>query len=60
MIWWWISGFFGVIIYVWLLTVFGLGCVQKSRYLWFVLGIFFPILWIIGNSRPETGSAQPT
>ena len=61
MLWWWITGAFGVLIYVGILVIWGLGCVQKSRYVWFVLGFFLTILWIIGATRPETdGSAQPT
>ena len=60
MLWWWISGVFGVLIYLAILVIWGLGCVQKSRWLWFVLGFFLPILWIIGSSRPASSSAQPT
>lgn len=61
MLWWLVPGIVGVFLYVILLMIWGLGCIQKSRYLWFVLGIFLPILWIIGNSRPqEEHAAQAT
>jgi hypothetical protein len=49
---WWISGIFGVVIYIGLFVVFGLGCVQKSKWVWFALGFVFPLLWIIGGRGP--------
>jgi hypothetical protein len=60
MLWWWISGALGVLLYFAIFVIWGLGCVQKSRWLWFGLGFFLPILWIIGASRSETGSPQTT
>ena len=59
MLWWWISGAFGVVVYIGLFTIFGLGCVQKALWIWFILGFFFPLLWIIGAFRPskKTGPA---
>ena len=59
MLWWWVSGVLGVMLYCALLTIFGLGCIQKGRTLWFVLGLFLPILWIIGAFLPSTKDAQP-
>lgn len=50
--WWWIGGGLGVLLYILLLLAFGLGCIQKSRWLLFVLGLFFPLLWIIGALMP--------
>jgi hypothetical protein len=50
--WWWIGGGLGVLVYILLLLAFGLGCIQKSRWLLFVLGLFFPLLWIIGALMP--------
>ena len=50
--WWWISGAFGVLIYIALFTIFGLGCIQKSQWIWFGIGFVFPLLWIIGATRP--------
>jgi hypothetical protein len=60
MLWWWISGGIGALIYVFLFVIFGLGCIQSSRWIWFVLGFFLPILWIIGATRPTPSKAQPT
>ena len=56
MLWWWVSGVLGVMLYVGLLTIFGLGCIQKGRTLWFILGLFLPILWIIGFALPSPSS----
>jgi hypothetical protein len=59
--WWWIGGgIFAAFIWIFFLVVFGLGCVQKSQWLWFVLGFIFPLLWIVGATRPEKRHAQPT
>jgi hypothetical protein len=59
MLWWWISGAFGVLIYIGLFVIFGLGCAQKGRWLLFVLGFFIPLVWIIGAfmSSTKTGPA---
>jgi hypothetical protein len=54
--WWWVGGGLGVLLWFMLLLIFGLGCIQKSRWLWFVLGIFLPLFWIIGFLIP---SRQP-
>lgn len=56
--WWWISGALGVFIWVALFFIFGLGCIQKSQWLWFVLGFVFPILWIVGATRPAPTAPQ--
>ena len=57
---WWVSGFLGVIVYVMVLTIWGLGCVQKGRWIWFGLGFLLPILWIVGYYLPSPSSEQPT
>jgi hypothetical protein len=54
--WWWVGGGLAALLWLMLLLIFGLGCIQKGRWLWFVLGIFLPLFWIIGiliPSRPQ-------
>ena len=56
--WWWIGGGLGVLLYIMLLLAFGLGCIQKSRWLMFVLGLVFPLFWIIGALMPSRAKPQ--
>lgn len=56
--WWWIGGGLGVLLYILLLLALGLGCIQKGRYVMFILGLFFPLFWVIGMILPSRARAQ--
>ena len=49
------------IIYLFLLVYFGVKCFKNSRWVLLVLGVFFPIFWIIGGVLPrrDVESRQP-
>jgi hypothetical protein len=51
--WWYVGGGLAAFLWFMLLLAFGLGCIQKGRWLWFVLGIFLPLFWIIGALIPS-------
>lgn len=57
--WWWIGGGLGVLLYILLLLALGLGCIQRGRYVMFILGLFFPLFWVIGMLLPARGQTQP-
>jgi len=44
---WWGIGI-GAFFYMLLLIIFGLGLAYKGRWLLFIIGFFFPLVWIIG------------
>jgi hypothetical protein len=44
---WWGIGI-GAFLYVLLLIIFGLGLAYKGRWLLFIIGFVFPLVWIIG------------
>jgi hypothetical protein len=44
---WWGIGI-GAFLYVLLLIIFGLGLAYKGRWLLFIIGFLFPLVWIIG------------
>jgi len=56
--WWWIGGGLGVLLYILLLLAFGLGCIQRGRYVLFIFGLVFPLLWIVGMILPSRARAQ--
>jgi len=49
---WWGIGGLGVVLYIVLLVVLGLTCLRKGHWVMFILGIFFPLFWIIGAVIP--------
>jgi len=57
---WWGIGI-GVFLYMMLLLIFGLGLAYKGRWLLFLIGFIFPIVWIVGYAiyarKPATASA---
>jgi hypothetical protein len=49
---------FGVgILYVVLLITLGIMTIRKGHWLMFVIGIFFPLFWLIGALMPPTRAA---
>jgi hypothetical protein len=51
---WWGIGAAGVILYLVLIFALGLTCLRKGHWVMFILGFFFPLLWIIGAIIPPT------
>jgi hypothetical protein len=55
---WWGIGALGMVLYFVLLFVLGLSCLRKGHWVLFILGIFLPILWLIGAvispAKPQT------
>jgi len=49
--WWGIGGGLAVLWLV-LLIVLGVSCLRKGHWVMFILGIFFPLFWIIGAIIP--------
>jgi hypothetical protein len=49
---WWGIGAGAVILYLVLMVVLGLTCLRKGHWVMFILGIFFPLFWIIGAIIP--------
>ncbi len=47
-----------VVIYIALLIVLGITCLRKGHWVMFIIGIFFPLFWIIGAVMPPTESAR--
>jgi hypothetical protein len=46
------------ILYVLLMLVLGLKTVRNGRWVLFVLGFVFPVLWIIGGVLPPKGRSR--
>jgi hypothetical protein len=49
---WYGVGALGIILYLVLLFVLGLTTLRKGHWVMFILGIFFPLFWIIGAIMP--------
>lgn len=49
---WWAVGAIGIIFYFVLLLVLGVSCLRKGHWVMFVVGIFMPLLWVIGAIIP--------
>jgi hypothetical protein len=45
------------ILYIVLLVVLGVTTLRKGHWVMFIVGIFFPLMWIIGAVIPPTGRA---
>ena len=45
------------VLYVTMLVVLGVTTFRKGRMLFFVLGFFFPLFWIVGAVMPPTRAA---
>jgi hypothetical protein len=48
--WWGVGG--GIVLYLVLMIVLGVMCLRKGHWVMFILGIFFPLFWIIGAIIP--------
>ena len=46
------------IIYFVLLVILGVMSLRKGHWIMFIIGIFFPLFWIIGAVMPPTESAR--
>lgn len=52
---WFMFGTFGVILYLILVISLGLATLRNGHVLLFILGFFFPLLWIFGAlMQPRT------
>jgi hypothetical protein len=47
-----------VVLYIALLIVLGITSLRKGHWVMFIIGIFFPLFWIIGAVLPPTESAR--
>ncbi|HEY7206719.1 MAG TPA: hypothetical protein VH416_00650 [Gaiellaceae bacterium] len=52
---WWGIGF-GIFLYVILLFTLGFMTLRKGHWVMFILGIFFPLFWLIGAVIPSTAA----
>jgi hypothetical protein len=56
--WWGIGGGLAVL-WIVLMVTLGITTLRKGHWVLFILGIFFPLLWIIGAVSPPKPTAQP-
>ena len=47
-----------VAIYFVCLVTIGVMCIRKGHWVMFIVGIFFPIMWIVGAVMPPTDDAR--
>ena len=45
---WWVFGGIGLLLYFTLFIWLGVSCIRNGHLFMFILGFFFPLLWIIG------------
>ena len=55
---WWGIGFGGLFLYLIILFTLGLMTLRKGHWVMFIIGIFFPLLWLIGAVIPPTTTAE--
>jgi hypothetical protein len=55
---WWGIGFGGLFLYLIILFTLGLMTLRKGHWVMFIIGIFFPLLWLIGAVIPPTTAAE--
>jgi hypothetical protein len=55
--WWGIGGGLAILWIVLMLTL-GIMTLRKGHWVFFILGIFFPLFWIIGAVIPPARPAQ--
>ena len=55
---WWGIGIGGILLYLVLVFTLGVMTLRKGHWVMFVLGIFIPVLWLIGAVIPPTKTAQ--
>jgi hypothetical protein len=54
---WWGIGF-GVFLYIVVAVTLGWMTLRKGHWVMFLIGIFFPLFWIIGAIIPPTATAE--
>jgi hypothetical protein len=49
------GGFIGLWVVLWyaIFAFFAFLCIVKRHWLWFILGLFLPFLWVIGAILPR-------
>jgi ABC-type multidrug transport system permease subunit len=55
---WWMFGGLAAILYIVLVVTLGVTTIRKGHWVMFLIGIFFPLFWIIGALMPPTREAQ--
>jgi hypothetical protein len=55
--WWGIGGGLAILWFVLMVTL-GIATLRKGHWVWFILGIFLPLFWIVGALLPPARSAQ--
>ena len=48
----------GGLLYLVLLVTLGIIAIRKGHWVMFIIGIFFPLFWLIGALLPPTASAR--
>jgi hypothetical protein len=54
----WFGIGFGIVLYVVVAFTLGLMTLRKGHWVMFLIGIFFPLFWIIGAVIPPSSKAQ--
>ena len=55
---WWGLGALGMFLYFFFLVWLGLTCLRNGHWVLFIIGIFLPLLWIVGALiRPRAQTA---
>jgi len=55
---WWGIGFGGLFLYLIILFTLGLMTLRKGHWVLFIIGIFIPLLWLIGAVIPPAEPAR--
>ena len=55
---WWVFGGLAAFLYIVLVITLGMATIRKGHWVMFLVGIFFPLFWIIGALMPPTREAQ--
>ena len=50
----WALGGLGAVLYIVLVIVLGVRCLNKGHWVMFLIGIFLPLFWLIGALMPPT------
>jgi hypothetical protein len=55
---WWAMGWTLAVIYIALFLVLGITTIRKGHWVMFLVGILFPLFWVIGALMPPAGRAE--
>jgi len=55
---WWMFGGLAAILYIVLVVTLGVTTIRKGHWVMVLIGIFFPLFWIIAAPMPPTREAQ--